>query len=160
MRRLILPIFLVLGACVPGTSSDVTSRAATHADSVMPPMKVFSVPRPAAPARSNLDIARDFVDLSLQLESGRSLKALSRFEGPITVRVTGTPPASLGPDLNRLLQRLRNEAGLNISRVSGDAANITIEAVPRSEIRRHLPQAACFVVPNISRLAQYGSAKR
>ncbi|MDX1785756.1 MAG: DUF2927 domain-containing protein [Roseovarius sp.] len=160
MRRLILPICLLLGACMPGASSDVTTRAATHAQTSMPPIKVFAVARPTPPARSNRDIARDFLDLSLQLESGRELKVLSRFEGPISVRVIGTPPPTLQPDLGRLLHRLRSEAGINISQVTNTNANITIEAVPRAEIRRHLPQAACFVVPNISRLSQYRSAKR
>ena len=160
MRRLILPICFVLGACVPHTSGDVPSRAALQPVSTMPVMKTFAVPHPAPSSRSNYDIARDFLDLSMQLESGRELKVLSRFEGPITVRVTGTPPPSLLPDLNRLLHRLRTEAGLDINRVRGQGANITIQAVPRAEIRRHLPNAACFVVPNISNLSQYQSAKR
>ncbi|WP_373322951.1 DUF2927 domain-containing protein [Roseovarius pelagicus] len=160
MRRLILPICLMLGACMPGASGDVTSRAATQTDPSMPPMKVFSVPRPTPPARSNQDMARDFIDLSLRLESGRELKVLSRFEGPISVKVVGAPPPTLLPDLNRLLHRLRTEASIDISLINGPSANITIEAVPRSEIRRHLPQAACFVVPNISRLSQYRAAKR
>ncbi|MFY9239017.1 MAG: DUF2927 domain-containing protein [Roseovarius sp.] len=160
MRRLILPICLMLGACMPGTSGEITSRAATSDVSVMPPMKSFSVPRPAAPQRSNVDLARDFLDLSMQLESGRQLSVLSRFETPITVRVTGAPPATLLPDLNRLLHRMRNEAGINIRQIEGQAANITIEAVSRADIRRHLPQAACFVVPNISNLAEYRQARR
>jgi hypothetical protein len=122
-------------------------------------MKVFATQRPSAPARSNVDIARDFLDLSMQLESGRELSVLSRFETPITVSVTGTPSETLQSDLARLLHRLRSEAGINITQVRGPA-NITIEAVSGDEIRRHLPQAACFVVPNISRLSEYNSAKR
>lgn len=160
MRCLILPLCFSLAACVPGTSGDVTSRAATHSETTMAAMKSFSAPHPEAPARSNRDIARDFIDLGLQLESGRQLRVLSRFEGPVTVRVTGHPPASLSPDLERLLHRLRSEAGIDISRVEGPAANITIEAVSRADIRRNLPQAACFVVPNISALSEYRSAKR
>ncbi|MEB8386349.1 DUF2927 domain-containing protein [Rhodobacteraceae bacterium KMM 6894] len=159
MRRMILPICLMLGACMPGASGDVPSRAAVQSVSAMPAMKVFATPRPSAPARSNVDIARDFLDLSMQLESGRALPVLSRFETPITVSVTGTPSATLQPDLARLLHRLRSEAGINITQVQGHA-NITIEAVSGAEIRRHLPQAACFVVPNISRLSEYKSAKR
>ncbi len=160
MRRLILPICLMLGACTPGTSGDMPSRAATQTETSMPAIKGFAVARPTPPARSNQDIARDFLDLSLQLESGRPLKVLSRFEGPISVKVVGAPPATLLPDLGRLLHRLRTEAGIDIRRVANADANITIEAVPRAEIRRHLPQAACFVVPNISRLSQYRAAKR
>ena len=88
------------------------------------------------------------------------MRRFTRFEGPITVRVTGRPPASLGLDLNRLLARLRNEAGIDIRLVNSPDANITIEAVTRADIRRNLPQAACFVVPNISRLSEYRKARR
>ncbi len=122
-------------------------------------MRTFSAPKPLPPIRSNTDIARDFLELSFQLESGRTLPRFSRFEGPVSIRVTGNPPPSLMSDLNRLVHRLRTEAGIDIARVRGESANITIEAVPRSEIRRHLPKAACFVVPNISRLSQYRAAR-
>ncbi|WP_297773967.1 DUF2927 domain-containing protein [uncultured Roseovarius sp.] len=161
MRRVILPICLMLGACVPGNYSynEPPSRAATPTETGMPPMKAFSAPRPLPPQRSNRDIQRDFLDLSFQLESGRMLQYFSRFEGPITVRVTGNPPITLISDLTRLLHRLRTEAGIDISRVSEGSANITIEAVSREDIRRNLPKAACFVVPNISRLSQYRAAR-
>jgi len=161
MRGLvILPICLILAACMPGASSEMPSRAAITANSSLPAIKTFATPRPVPPARSNRDIARDFVDLAFRLESGRDLPVLSRFETPITVRVTGSPPQTLMSDLNRLTHRLRTEARIDISTTRADTANITIEAVPRSEIRKHLPQAACFVVPNISRLSQYRAAKR
>ena len=42
----------------------------------------------------------------------------TRFEGPVTVAVTGKPAPSLGPDLARLIGRLRSEAGIDIRRVS------------------------------------------
>ncbi|RBI73538.1 ATP-dependent transcriptional regulator [Roseovarius sp. TE539] len=162
MRNLVLPLCLMLGACVPGTSGELPSRAATQVDSAMPPMKSFPAPRPVPPRRSNRDIARDFIELSMELESGRPLKTFTRFEEPVTVRVTGAPPPSLVPDLNRLLLRLRREARIDITHVGAGAgpANITIQAVPRAEIRRHLPQAACFVVPNITSLSEYDRARR
>ncbi len=159
--RFVLPFLLMLGACMPGTS-EMPTRAmiASAPQSALPPMKSFSAPRPARPVLSNHDIARDFLELSFQLESGRQLPALTRFEGPITLRVTGTPPSSLAPDLNRLLHRLRTEAGIEINQVAQGTANITIQAVPRSAIRAALPQAACFVVPNITDIGEYRAAKR
>ena len=160
MRKVILPICLMLGACVAGTSSDQPTRANTQTQSMMPSMKVFAAPRPVPPSRSNRDIYRDFMDLAFQLESGRTLALFTRFEGPVSVRVTGSPPPNLAPDLNRLLFRLRNEAGIQIAHSSDANANITIEAVSRADIRRHLPNAACFVVPNISALSEYRAAKR
>jgi hypothetical protein len=123
-------------------------------------MKAFSAPRPVPASRSNRDIERDFMDLTFQLESGRTLTTFTRFEGPISVRVTGSPPPTLMPDLNRLLHRLRSEAGIDVASTRSGAANITIEAVTRAQIRRHLPKAACFVVPNISSLSEYRAAKR
>ncbi|MBE0453844.1 DUF2927 domain-containing protein [Roseovarius autotrophicus] len=161
MRGIILPVCLILGACVavPRPDEAPASRAALPGHAIMPPMKGFSDPRPSPPQRSNQDILRDFLDLSFQMESGRILPSFSRFEGPITVRVTGTPPATLMADLNRLIHRLRSEAGIDIRRVGDDSANIVIEAVSRAEIRRALPSAACFVVPNIESLSEYRGAR-
>jgi hypothetical protein len=161
MRRVILPICLILGACVPGSfhKEAPASRAAMPEQRMMPPMKGFSAPRPIPAQRANRDILHDFLDLSFQMESGRMLHQFSRFEGPITVRVTGRPPITLMSDLNRVIHRLRTEAGIDIRRVGDGPANITIEAVGRDDIRRNLPSAACFVVPNIESLAEYRGAR-
>lgn len=164
MFRFLLPVasvlgVLSLGACAPMEESNLTTRAAV-ADSTLPPVKGFATPQPQPPARSNIDIARDFLDLSFELESGRSLSRLTRFEGPITVRVTGAPPTGMMTDLRALLSRLRNEARIDIRLTRTDNANITIQAVSSRDIRRALPQAACFVVPNVSSLNQYRAARR
>ncbi len=160
MRRFILPLALLLNACVPVTPGDVATRALPQA-SDLPPMKTFGAPRPAKPAKSNNDLALDFIELSFQLESGRELPVFSRFEGPISVRVTGEPPASLGTDLRRLMHRLRSEAGIDIYEAApSNPANITIEAVSRAQIRRALPHAACFVVPNITTISEYKPNRR
>ncbi len=160
MRFLIVSLGLTLAACGAAPVSDTPTRAIAGAQASLPPMKNFSVTHPVPPARSNRDIQRDFLDLSFSLESGRALPVFSRFETPITVRVTGAPPPTLIPDLTRLIGRLRNEAGINIRRVSDPDANITIQAIPRAAIQRQLPKAACFVVPNVSRLSEYRKARR
>ncbi|MFP7673288.1 DUF2927 domain-containing protein [Marivita sp. S0852] len=159
MRRLLLPVYLFLGACVPMSASEPATRAAV-VDVALPPMKVFSVPRPQTVETSNQDIARDFMDLAMGLESGRSLDVFTRFEGPISVRLIGRAQPSVPSDLNRLLHRLRTEAGIDITATSSEQANITINAVSRAEIQRFLPQAACFVVPNVSTLSEYRKARR
>jgi hypothetical protein len=160
MRLVVLPVCLLLGACVPAPyQTDTASRAAPPRESALPPMKGFSAPSPVPPQRANRDIQRDFLDLSFQMESGRMLQTFSRFEGPITLRVTGTVPITLMADLNRVIHRLRSEAGIDIRRVTADSANITIEAVSREAIRRNLPSAACFVVPNVGSLAEYRRAR-
>jgi hypothetical protein len=160
MRRFVLPFVLLLNACVPVTPGDTPTRALPQS-SDLPPMKTFGAPQPSRPARSNNDLALDFIELSFQLESGRDLPVFTRFEGPISVRVTGAPPASLSSDLNRLLYRLQTEAGIDIRQTAASApANITIEAVSRADIRRALPHAACFVVPNITSIDQYKPNRR
>ena len=132
MRRFVLPLVLVLNACVPVTPGDTPTRALPQA-SDLPPMKTFGAPKPDMPIRSNNDLALDFIELSFQLESGRDLPVFTRFEGPISVRVTGAPPTSLGTDLRRLMHRLRSEAGIDIYEAApGNAANITIQAVSRA----------------------------
>ncbi len=160
VRRFALPLVLLLTACVPVTPGDTATRALPPSDP-LPPMKTFGAPRPEQPVRSNNDLALDFVELSFQLESGRALPVFTRFEGPITVRVTGDPSPSLAPDLKRLLFRLQSEAGIDIAE-DPDAAqpSITIQAVSREDIRRALPEAACFVVPNITSIDQYKPNRR
>ncbi|MDJ1008715.1 MAG: DUF2927 domain-containing protein [Paracoccaceae bacterium] len=117
----------------------------------LPPMKTFSTPQVTRTSKSNREIARDFMELSFALESGRQLPVFTRFEGPVTVRVTGRNAPSLGRDLDRLLGRLRREAGIDIARAAPDApASITIEVVARRELQRAVPQAACFVVPRVT----------
>lgn len=159
MRPLLLLLILFLGACTPVIQTEEATRAA-FTDNGLPPMKVFSVPRPQQPQTSNIDIARDFMDLAMGLESGRKLDIFTRFDGPITVRLIGAPQESLYSDLSRLLHRLRTEAGIDISYATTPQANITINAVSRADIQRYLPQAACFVVPNVSTLSEYRRARR
>ena len=157
--RAVLPLVMLLNACVPASQPDVATRA-NHAESALPPMKNFAGSTPAAPVRSNNDLALDFIELAFRMESGTELPVLTRFETPITVRVTGAPSGTLHPDLKRLITRLRREAGIDISLTRKRDASITIEAVSRAEIRRILPQAACFVAPNVSSLNEYRSARR
>lgn len=159
-RWLIVPLIFALSACVPAGTSPVASRAVI-ADSTLPPMKTFGRAEVAPSLQmSNADLTRDFLELSFEMESGRSLPAFTRFEGPITLRVTGAPPATLAGDLGNLLARLRNEAGISITTTNSASANITIEAVPRATIKRVLPQAACFVAPNVTSISDYRSARR
>lgn len=155
----ILPVVLVCGlaACVPAPSAEVTKgnpdRAAIGAS--LPPLQGFSAPVAAHAARSNAEIAGDFLDLSFRMESGRQLHSFSRFEGPVTVRMTGDIPATAGADLSLVLARLRSEAGIDISMASGGSASVTVEFVPRAQMHRVVPTAACFVVPRVTSFAEY-----
>ena len=145
MRRLAFVFaLLALAACAPSVPQD---RADTNL-TALPPMKMFAGPKVTRPKRSNTSIANDFLNLSFMLESGRPLPVFTRFEGPVTIRVVGKTPPSMIPDLDRLITRLRREAGVDITRVpSGNDASITVETITRAELQRAVPQAACFVVP-------------
>jgi hypothetical protein len=112
----------------------------------------------AAPVSGGSSLARNFMDLTFALESGQDIDVFTRFEGPITVALVGDVPATAPRDLATLTGRLRQEAGIDISVASGPAT-VSVEFVGRSELRRLAPQAACFVVPNVSSLAEYRRAR-
>lgn len=105
---------------------------------------------PVAPLRSNAEMARDILDLAFELESGRALPGLSRFEGPVRLRVAGEADAGLRGDLEALLARLRGEAGLDVGLTVSAEAEIAVETVPRAVFSVTVPDAACFVVPGAS----------
>lgn len=148
------PLFLAalcaLAACAP--PAQVSKNR--------PPVEVgvgFGAPsdyRALAAASSGSSLTRDFMDLTFAMESGRALETFSRFEGPVTVAMRGAAPASAAKDLAGLIGRLRSEAGIDISPTTGPAT-ITVEFATRSDLRRLAPTAACFVVPNVSSLADY-----
>ncbi len=151
--------FLALAACSGTNAPEAARRAPTEV--ALPPMKTFGAPRVLQPSRSNRSIAADILDLTFQLESGRALPVLTRFEGPITVRVQGSAPQSLVTDLDRLLNRFRREAGIDITRARADGpASITIEVLDRRTLQRSVPEAACFVVPRLTSWAEFRRNRR
>lgn len=103
---------------------------------------------PKGVARSNRELAQDFLDLTFQLENGEQLQHLLRYEEPVRVYMGSTSLAPYQPDLAALLNRLRVEAGVDISQTDdASAAQIHIEAVPSAQIAKVFPTAACFIVP-------------
>ena len=159
MRPGVAVLLAALSACTSVDRNELPTRIKVI-EEALPPSKSFGVARPSAPARSNKNIAEDFLSLHFALESGAELPVFTRFEEPVTVLLTGTPPPSMQTDLSRLLSRLQREARIDIRQISEGQANITIKAVSQKQIRRVLPQAACFVVPNASTLAEYHRDRR
>ena len=140
----------------------------TGLGTALPPARTFGPP-PARPvAGSEAGLAADFLDLAFRMESGRPVPALSRFEGPVRLRTAGTVPPLAEADLARLIGRLRSEAGIDIARAADDVAddvadgraNLTVEFLPRRTISALVPQAACFVAPNVGSWAEYRRARR
>lgn len=159
MKPLLLAV-LALSACTAAPSIEVPERRAPIAMD-LPPMKVFPVGKGQPVRRSNRDLARDFLDLSFQMESGRTLPYMTRFTGPITIAVAPGAPGTLGSDLDKVLTRFRNEARIDIRRAApGGAANIWIETVARQDLQRYVPQAACFVVPRVTGWADFRRNRR
>ncbi|MCB1339110.1 MAG: DUF2927 domain-containing protein [Maritimibacter sp.] len=131
----------------------------------LPPMKAFASSRIEPSTRPNSQVAGDFLDLAFDLESGRSLPVLSRFEGPVTLAVRGPASAATEADLDRLMSRLRDEAGIDIRRATGTGggaapASITVEVIRKQELQRLVPHAACFVAPNVSSWDEYRLSRR
>lgn len=98
MRRLIPPLALILNACHPFKHNKPCDNCRQH----IPTDENVRGPTPPRPIKSNNDLALDFIELSFRLESGRDLPVFTRFEEPITVRVTGSTPQSLGSDLTKI----------------------------------------------------------
>lgn len=153
---------LLFAGCVPQPEPGAAPVArSAPAEVALPPMRRFGATRPAPPLRANADMAQDFLDLTFALESGRPLPVFTRFEGPITLRVTGRALPTLDSDLDRLISRFRREADLDIRRVPATSdASITIEVISRAELRRAVPFAACFVAPRVSGWAEYQRVRR
>ena len=121
------------------------------------------LPTPAPRAGAlppNSVLARDFMELNFMLESGRPIPQFSRFEGPISVTMQGAVPPTAASELSRLVTRLKTEAQIPISTNSGAANRITIAFVPRTEMSREVPNAACFVVPNAATWDDYRRNRR
>ena len=156
--RCALVLATLLAACSPGPTPAPPTRAATVSN--LPPMRGFSDNTVVPVTRSNPEMAEDFLDLTFRMESGRAISAMTRFEGPITVRVAAGAPGSLAPDLDALLARLRREAGIDISRSDQPDASITVEAVPQKALQNAVPQAACFVVPRVHDWAEFLKMRR
>jgi hypothetical protein len=131
-----LLVFALAGCAAPERAAEITS------------VRFGSGAQPKGVARSNVDLAEDFADLTFGLENGEQLDGLLRYETPVRVHMRSPQLAPYRRDLRDLLARLRDEAGIDIDETGDpEAAQIFIEAVPASDINRFFPSAACFIVP-------------
>ena len=154
-RRLAALLALALGLGLAGCAVPPEATRRAPAERAPPPMRVFDGAPQPLPLPSNAELAQDFMDLTFRMESGARLPVLTRYEAPIRVGVAGPAAPTLGRDLDALIARMRREAGLDVARAGVAEANVVIETVPRPVMRRLVPQAACFVVPNLGSWAEY-----
>jgi hypothetical protein len=152
-----------LGACAAGPQPGPASRLAP-AHEALPPLQRFSAQPERPPLRSNREIAADILELGFFMESGRPIPQFSRFDGPVTVQIAGTPPAGAVVELDALIARLRAEARLDISLTAPGAGpgprRITVEFLPRRQMQGAVPQAACFILPRVSGWEEFRAARR
>ena len=159
MSRLAALSLAVLTACAPVPQDVAATRAAPIA-SVLPPVKTFAAVPVRTPSRSNTEISQDFLDLSFRMESGKQIPFMTRFEGPINVRVQGEISDTLLNDLDQLLSRLRREANINIDMSEAAQPQIIVQAIPRRVLNDAVPRAACFVVPRVSSWDEFLRVRR
>ena len=158
MQRFACAAALMLGLAACAAPKPEAQRRASPTEH-LPAMKLFAAPVVSRSTGANPDLARDFIELTLAMESGRAVPVLTRFEGPVTVALAGAVPASVGPDLTKLVARLRTEAGIDISRSSGPGASITVQFLSRAALQAVVPNAACFVVPNVGSWPEFRQAR-
>ncbi|MGL5009797.1 MAG: DUF2927 domain-containing protein, partial [Paracoccaceae bacterium] len=132
MRYLSVFALFSMAACAPAPQAEVTMTRPTAGLSTAsgPSEAQFAAVAATTVSRSNASIGRDYLDLVFRMESGRPIPVFSRFEGPISVTLTGAVPATAPDDLAQVLARFRNEAGIDVQATSG-AASIAVEFLPR-----------------------------
>ncbi len=145
---------LVLSGCArlvdlpPPATPAAIPPAEAPATRALPPARQFGDPAPLPPQRANREMAEDFLDLTMELETGTALPVFTRFPQPVTIALAAPAGPVFDRELDRLLDRLRREARIDIARVpDGADAAITIEAIRRADLDRAVPTAACFVLP-------------
>jgi hypothetical protein len=157
----ILAALTVLSACMAPPGAVTMGNGPADA---LPPIAADVLPVTSAsalrPQRTNAEMAVDFLDLEFQMESGRRLPRLTRFDGPVTVGFAGPAPATAQADLEALIARIRSEAGVDLSLAApGQAPSIAIVFSTHAALRKIVPSAACFVVPGASSLAEYEASR-
>lgn len=157
-----LAVALTLAACAPPEEV----RRLDAAPAALPPAPLYrpGPPQPLPVMRANAELVHDFLELGFYMESGREIPFFSRFEGPVRVLVRNAPNAQAELDLDRLLARLRAEAGIDIARAAPGAPPagnlITVDFVPRAVMQQAVPAAACFVVPNVTGWEEFVANRR
>ncbi len=163
VRRLapLAAALLLLAACA-GPAPQANRLAPPSLD--LPPVPQFAAAQPTSPQRANADMVHDILELGFYMESGRPIPQFSRFEGPVTLFLTGPEPPGARAETARIVDRLRREADIDITLAPQgtppSGRRVTAEFLPRDDMRRAVPQAACFLVPRISGWQEFRRHRR
>lgn len=158
----ILALLAALAACA---APPETQRLLTAPTAPVPGVYDPGPPRPLPPMRANAEMVEDVLEMGFFMESGRAIPQFSRFVGPVSVVTRGEMSTLARADLARLLGRLRDEAGIEIAQAPDNTAApgdnvVTVEFVPRRQMRAVVPAAACFVVPNVESWQDFSANRR
>lgn len=158
-----LVLVAALAACGAAPTVESPTARASSAAIDLPladPVPGLSAPVPRAGLPANAQLARDFLELSFSLESGRALPRFTRFEGPVSITLSGAVHPAAPQELGRLVARLRSEAGLPVSTAPGAPNRINVEFLPKRVMQSQVPNAACFVVPGVTGWEDYKASRR
>ena len=151
MRLPLLAVALcAVSACVPAAQVSKIARlkpASALARSAACPPSLHQL--------AQVSMARDFMDLTFAMENGRDLPTFSRFEGPVTVALAGDVPADGTARPWRADRRGCGPRRGSTSAPTNGRRDDHREFATASDLRRLAPTAACFVVPNVTSLAEY-----
>ncbi len=112
-----------------------------------------SVPASNGVPRSNLVLSNEFIDLTFQTETGRSVQGLLKYEGPIRVSLSPALTQYRG-DLDQVLQKIRLGANIDIA-AGNDNAQIHVQQIPAAVMERNFPNAACVVASGVNSWAAF-----
>lgn len=136
MRSVFL-VFLLLAACAPRTEPYKTAP--------LPDTDGYLSAVPAGhTAYDNEGLSGIFLNLTYFNEGGSAHHGLSRFEGPVTVQMQGPGSAAYSGFLDMLLEQIRGETGIDISRGQGPNS-ILVTFVPGEEFLPYTTNQ-CFIL--------------
>ncbi|MEO0363238.1 MAG: DUF2927 domain-containing protein [Pseudomonadota bacterium] len=91
------------------------------------------------------DLVADFMDLNFKSESGRRIRKLPRWEGPVRVALASEELRAYRADVEALVETIRaNAPGLDLAVTDAPRGDITLRTAPRDEMQERAPEALCF----------------
>lgn len=144
MRRALLVMLL---ACLGFMGTFTAAWAGPYLPGIQPLVPALGAGLPAGHTRySNESLADLFVTLTHEIEWGAQRRHLIRYEGPISVGLTGPGADRYSGFIDTYLTELRLRAGVPIARGAGPH-NLLIRFVSGEDFRARVPRHYCVVAP-------------
>ena len=144
MTRWLIALAVLLAAVLPARATDL---AAPYQPGAQPLAPALGSGLPAGHTRySNDSLADLFVTLTHDLEWDGRRPNLVRYEGPVSVGMTGAGAERYTGFVDRYLAELRIRAGVPVARGTAPH-NLLISFVPGDDFRARVPRDYCVVAP-------------